>query len=269
MKKTLLYALFGSFVIYWALLHLSNTDPDATFSTIFSSSYIVVALLGGLFGLKKAQYWGGFKSLLGRSLGFLSLGLVFTTLGSLTLTFFYYVLNKEPSYPSIAEVFYLSGIISYIVGVFCLSRTIRSWSLLRGKGLIKKILLIFVPLTMVGLTTSIFVSRYATEGVPLSVLITDYAYAFSQAIYAFIAIAILINSSKLFGGKLHKAVVILVVALIFQYAADYNYSYQILLGTWHTAGYGELLYLSAYTLIGLSILMFEVNATKLTEGEAE
>ncbi len=267
MKKVVLFTLFGAFFVYWAALRITGADPDSTVSTVFSSSYIVVALLGGLFGLKKAKYWGGFKSLLGRSLGFLSLGLILTTLGSLTLTFFYYVLNKEPSYPSIAEVFYISGIVSYIAGVFCLSRTIRSWSLLKGKGLIKKILLIFVPLAMVGLTTSIFISRYATEGVSLSVLITDYVYAFSQAIYAFIAIAILINSSRLFGGQLHKAVVVLVVALIFQYVADYNYSYQILSGTWQTAGYGELLYLSAYSLIGLSVLLFDVKTSKaVSEG---
>jgi hypothetical protein len=269
MKKALLYTLFGSFVVYWVLLHVSNTGPDASISTVFSSSYIIIALLGGLFGLKKAQYWGGFKSLLGKTLGFLSLGLLLTTLDSFTLSFYYYVLSQEPSYPSLTEVFYFSGILSYIVGVFYLSKTIRSWSLFNNNGFFKRIMLVIIPLAMVGLTTSVYISRYGQiDGAPVSAIITDFAYAFSQAIYAFIAIAVLINSSKLFGGKLQKAVIVLLLALVVQYAADYNYSYQILSETWHTAGYGELLYLSAYTLIGLSILMFEINTPKLDNGEA-
>lgn len=269
MKKAILYALFGGFFVYWSALQLLNVDPESSVTSFFSSSYIIIALLGGLFGFAQAKYWGGFKSLLGKTLNFLSLGLILTTLGSLTLTFYFYVLDQEPSYPSIAEVFYLSGIVAYIIGVAYLARTVRSWSSLKEKGLVKKILLVLTPLIMVALTTSVFISRYGQgDGAPTSVIVTDYAYALLQAAYAFIALAVLMNSSQLFGGKLRRAVTVLLVALIFQYLADFNYTYQILSETWQTGGYGELLYLIAYSLTGISILMFAIKARASTETEA-
>jgi hypothetical protein len=266
MKKTILYTLFGGFLIYWGALNLLNIDPESSVTSFFSSSYIVIALLGGLFGFAQAKYWGGFKSLLGKSLSFLSLGLILTTLGSLTLSFYFYVLDQEPSYPSVAEVFYLPGIVSYIIGVTYMARTVRSWASLKEKGLGKKILLVLTPLAMVALTTFIFVSKYGQgEGAPTSVIVTDYAYALLQAAYAFVAIAVLLNSSQLFGGKLRKAVTVLLVALIFQYLADFNYTYQILSETWQTGGYGELLYLIAYALVGISIQLFVIRTPEAVE----
>jgi len=269
MKKTLLSLLTLGYLGYWLVINLGNYDPESTFVTVFSSTFIVVALLGGIFGLTQAKQWGGFKSLLGKTISFLSLGLILTTLGSLVLSFYFYILESEPSYPSVAEVFYFSGILSYIVGTVFLAKTIRSWKTLKNKPLLQKLTLVLLPLIMVGLTFLIFVDKHGNiEGLSSGVVITDFAYAISQAIYAIIALAVLLNSSQLFGGVLRKAVMLLLIGLLVQYAADFNYSYQLISETWVNGGYGELLYLLAYAIIGVSIQMFTLPKTKAVEKEA-
>lgn len=266
MKKLILSFLTLFFLGYWGYINLNDFDPDSLRVTLFSSTYIAIALLGGIFGLTKAKYWGGFKSLLGKTIGFLSLGLILTTLGSMTLSFYFYVLDKEPSYPSIAEVFYIGGILSYILATYYLAKTVRSWQSLDAKPLVQKLMITIMPLLMVGLTFTVFIGKHnSVTGLSSSAIVTDFAYAILQAIYAVLALSVLLNSSKLYGGVLSKAVVLLLVGFLVQYAADYNYSYQLMSETWVTAGYGELLYLLAYSLIGFSIEMFNPNSPKKLE----
>lgn len=62
----------------------------------------------------------------------------------------------------------------------------------------------------------------------------------------------------------HRVLFIL-LALAVQYIADYNFLYQAANETWRNGGYGDVMYMLAYLIMGLGLLNLRVNY--LEEGE--
>ena len=93
-------------------------------------------------------------------------------------------------------------------------------------------------------------------------MLLDFGYPFGQAIYVSIAILTLSLSKGLLGGLMKNKIFFLLSALIVQYIADFNFLYQAIQGTWVNGGYGDLIYMTAYFLLAMSLLQFNVDYIK-------
>src|SRR5881392_3642318 len=72
----------------------------------FGGTYGVVALIGAIIGFFASRRWGGYKTLLGKSLMFFSLGLLAQEAGQLILTYYIYGSKIQIPYPSWGDVAY-------------------------------------------------------------------------------------------------------------------------------------------------------------------
>src|SRR3989344_2051513 len=74
--SVLVLVLFSFHVIWWIKLHIYGNLETSSEPYWFNISYGFIALIGGLLGLSLSKKWGGFSSLIGKSIAFLSLGLL-------------------------------------------------------------------------------------------------------------------------------------------------------------------------------------------------
>lgn len=262
-RKKLLLLLSCALILVWVVATLLNKDDFL--GEVFTNIYYVIALVGGVLGILVARQWGGFGSYLGKSLSFLAGGLLLTVMGQLVNS--YYVLIsklEELPYPSVAEIGFFGAVLFYIFGAYYLSKTVRLLPSIRKMSVGKKILLSLVPISMMAITFLVYFRNYSSEGSTTAQVILDFAYPIGQSIFATIALAVLFLSKDLYGGKLRGAVILLLLSFILQYAADTNFVYQDLAGNWVNGGYGDFLYLLAYSATALGVLSFNMPKTDAT-----
>jgi hypothetical protein len=257
---TLLLVLFIGLSAWWAILHLTNS-VETTAGNIYGALYGSVALVGGIYGLFAARSWGFFKSYFGKAIVFLSLGLLLQEFGQLAYSYAFSLKHIELPYPSIADVGYFGSIFMYIAGAFCLMRGLGVGSLLK-KNPIKSVVGVFVPLSVLGLCYWFFLKGYDSTDISKLAVVLDFGYPLGQAIYVSIALVILLSLGKMLGGIMKIPVLLLLLAFIFQYAADFNFLYQSHQGTWTLLGYGDYLYLLAYFVMGTSLVSLNRGLAK-------
>jgi len=271
-RKVLLLLLSIALVITW--LVSEATSQDWFLQEVYTNIYGVIALIGGVMGLGVARQWGGFKSYLGKALSFLSVGLLLTVLGQLINAYYILIVKvEELPYPSFAEVGFFGAVIFYVLGAFYLSKTIRLIPSIKEMSAGKKILLSMVPVLMLAITFLVYFRNYDSEGSTVAQVILDFAYPIGQSIFATVALAVLFRSKDLYGGKMRGAVILLLLSFMLQYVADTNFVYQDLAGNWVNGGYGDLLYLLAYSATALGVQSFgfpkPVQVTPAAEPRAE
>lgn len=263
MKKHTILIVTSVLVIVWAWAKV--TGNDTFLEDVYTNIYAVIALFGGIFGLVTAKAWGGFKSVLGKALICLSSGLLLTVGGQLMNSYYVVVQElEELPYPSVAEIGFFGAVILYIVGALYIAKAMRLKNKIKSTSATKLLGLSLIPIAMVLPTVYIFATHYETAEATTAQLLLDFAYPIGQSIYAVIAVMALLYAKSMFGGRLQKATILLLVAFVVQYVADQNFVYQILYETWQNGQYGDFLYMIAYALMAYSIQMF-----RLTPGPAE
>ena len=113
--------LFLIFFTFWFLLQFFRNSDTSLQVQIFSGTYSIIALCGGIFGLIISQKWGGFKSVIGKSISFLSLGLLAQFLGQISYSFLF-IFTKTIPYPSFGDVGYVGSIVLYSFGLINLGK---------------------------------------------------------------------------------------------------------------------------------------------------
>lgn len=246
-------------VIFWGLLTVWFTyiylfDVSDNMKYAFGATYGLMAIVGAYAGFKASKSWGGIKSKLGRTMFFLSCGLLAAEFGQLVFSYYNIIKGVEIPYPSIADIGFFSNIPLYILALIALAHvTGTKYTLNKQKA---KVLILIVPLLVLTASYSIFLKSYDfTDATALRVFL-DFGYPLGQAIYVTMALSILLLSFKTLGGVMRKRVMLLLLALMAQYAADFNFLYQTLHETWVNGSYGDYLYLLAYTLMTLALISF-------------
>ena len=268
-KKSSIYnylalTLFSVLAGWWLYLRLGESSDDA--KELFSACYGLMALFGAFVGLKTSKLWGGYKSLIGRSVLFLSLGLLAQEFGQISYSLYTVFLDKEIPYPSIGDLGYAGSIFLYAYGLISLGRalSIRFTSKTFGKNIFS----VFLPLAMLVVSYVEFLRDYSFEGASKLVVALDFGYPFGQAIYVSMAILVFFLSRKYLGGKMRPSILAIIFALIIQYASDFTFLFQTNRGTWTTAGINDFLYLVSYLAMTTAIIkLYKVNETLLTAGD--
>lgn len=265
-SAVILAVLFLAFVIWRViLLRLPNTDEiNFSLTSIFwwGGFYQIIAILGGITGIVVAQHWGGFKSLLGRSISVISIGLLLQAFGQSVATYYVYT-NLGGLYPSLADIGFFGSVVMYIYGGITLV------SLAGGKIALKsakgKWIAFVIPVILLTASYFAFLQGYEFDYTNKLKILLDFGYPLGQALYVSMAITALLLSRNMLGGVMRSPILILLAAFIFQYLSDYMFLYQNSHGTYIAGGVVDVMYLISYFIMSMSIVRFGVAIDQIKQ----
>jgi len=259
MDKNKIYILssivFAFFVCWWVSIQLNVRETNQESANLFVDSYYILALIGSIVGLVSAQVWGGKTSVVGKSLLLYSIGLLLQFLGQLSYTIIYRTSGIENAYPSFGELFYIFSVPCYIIATLYMAKA--SGIRVTTKNMYGKTIAVIIPVAMISLSYIFFLGGYeAEQGLPKVGILLDYFYPVSQAIFVSLAILTVQLTRGVLGGIMRDKVIILMLALIFQYLADSFFIYRTRAGLWYPGGISDLLFLISYFLMIVAITRF-------------
>lgn len=259
--KYLVAVIFVVISAWWVALQV--IDPSSDFPRyVWAGSYGVMALVGGVYGLFSAKRWGSFKSSLGKAIIYLAIGLLLAEFGQ--LIFSYYNVFKKVSvpYPSVADIGFFGNMFFYTLGGFALMKVLGV-KIFFKKGKLKLIIGVVLPLVLLAMTFMLFLKGYDFTDVPKLQVFLDLGYPIGDAIYVSTALVSLLLVSGVIGGLLRKPLILLLLAFVIQYAADFNFLYQNHHLTWTNGGYGDYLYFVAYSMMTVALITLSNSFQKL------
>ncbi len=244
--------LFSLLAIWWAVLFFGFRSGLLPQNLIWAASYQSLAIFGAIVGLYISQKWGGFSSIIGRAILFFSLGLVAQIFGQTVFSYYNLILKIEVPYPSLADIGYFGSIPLYVYGVILLGRA--SGVKVSLKSINSKIQAVLIPAVILGASYWAFLKGYEFDWTSPLRIFLDFGYPLGQAIYVSLALLVFLLSHGVLGGMMKPKILSILVALVIQYIADYNFLYQALHQTWINGGYGDLIYLVAYFAMALGLI---------------
>ncbi len=239
---------------WWLKIFLSHHEVGLE-NYAFNLSYIVFNLLGGLGGLWIAHNkWGGFKSVIGKGISFLGLGLLGQGFGLLIWTYYNLVLKVEIPYPSLADIGYFSLIPFYAFAMINFAKACGAKFALRG--LVGKLQVIFIPLVMLGLAYALFLKDVGFDPTNLVKTFLDFGYPAGEALSVSLGLLTFTLSQGLLGGKMKSRIVYIIFALSFQFLTEFTFLYTSGKGVYYNASFVDLMYAGSYFLMTLGLLSF-------------
>jgi hypothetical protein len=254
--------LFIALTGWWASMYFRGLTEGLENDT-FTVIYCILALLGSFAGVVYAQKWGGFKSILGRSISFFTLGLFAQFIGQVLYNYYIYVLGVEVPYPSIGDVSFFASVIFYILGVVSLAKV--SGAKFSYQSISGKFLAFALPVIMLLLSYIIFLKDYQPDWSNLIIVFLDFGFPVGQAIYVSIALFTLMVSRNKLGGVMRRPILLIIFALIVQYLADFSFSYQVAHETWYVGGINDYLFAVAYFLMATSLFTVGTSFNKIKD----
>lgn len=246
-------AIFSIFTLWWIYMLQQELESTRNMRQLWGATYQVLAIYGGVLGLLSAKKWGGYKSLLGRTVLAFSVGLLLQSFGQTYSSYYVFSNNVEaPPYPAIGDIGFFGSVIAYIYGVILLARV--SGMKVGLKQTVNKAAIFVVPFLLLLVTYAFFIRGHEYDWSNLTLTVLDLGYPIGQALYVSVALSLLIISRKVLGGMMRKPIMFLTFALVFQYFSDFMFLRQALAGTWYVGNINDFLYSASYLLMTLSLI---------------
>ncbi len=257
-KTTIAYVslLFLISSLYLGLFLYHFVDPsfvDPVGFAFYSYTYWVIALIGGIFGLLISNKWGGLRSIAGKAIFWLSIGLLMQSLGQMIYAYLSVIQGVEDPYPSPAEIFFVSSIPSYIIGSYYIAKLSGLSADLKTKKF--KVFAVVTALLLMWFAYSQFIEGHDVESTSLILLSLEIIYPFGQSIFIVTTLLAFFLNKNLKGGALMNRIFFLLFGLLSQYFADTFYDRT-------PVQYSDMLYIYSYFLISLGLILFNETAFK-------
>ena len=243
------WGMFIFFVAWWVYLQMFVEKENIQYG-IFTTSKAILAIFGGASGIYIARGWGGATSQLGRSVNMFSFGLFFQAFGELAWGYSANIQHISLPYPSWADLGYFTAIPFYIYGAILLAKS--SGIKITIQSFRKKLIAIMIPVGMLIIAYMLFLHGYTFDVSNPVKIFLDFGYPFGEAIYISVAIITFIFSRTLLDGIMRSKALLILVALLVQFIADYTFLYTI--DTYYQGNYVTLGYLLAFFLMTLALL---------------
>ncbi len=252
--------LFIAVVLLWLFISV-NSIQNTNINYYFSLGIGIIALLGGVFGIYNSKKWGFLKSSIGKSLFFISLGLLFWSLGTFIFGYYNIFLSIEAPYPSLADASYIISWPLWIIGMFYfIKATGAKFQLSKTAG---RFMLFIIPIIVMALSyyVLIVVARQGmiTDGGGTLKKFFDIAYPVGDVIILTITILIYSLSFNYLGGFFKWPIVVILGGFIFNYIANFIFIYTVTKETFYVGGFGDLFYVVAFFLLSLGVSLMDVN----------
>lgn len=244
--------IWAVYILWWLAI---NTNGEGSRDN-YTDTYSLIALSGSIAGIVAAKKVGLFQSRFGKTIGFFSLGLFMQFLGQLIYGLYFRIGNVELAFPSVGDIPFLLTGIFYALGVYNLLKVI-----VYKRSVFKPRTVLFLSIIA---TASLFALMYQAflhlavqdeRGTIYSVV--NASYAIIQTFYFLLGLVALMQAKRIAGGRMFISVCVMLLALLVQYAADFSFLYQSYHDSWQPASSNDLLYVCAYGLMALSILMID------------
>lgn len=244
-------AIYLILLIWWVKIFLSGVKSSDE-NYLFGFAYSFLALIGGLNGLLVSKVWGGYKSLVGKGIIFISLGLLGEWFGQTVWTYFNVAQRVEVPYPSIADIGYFSIIPFYALGMFFFAKAAGAkFSLKTIRG---KLILIIIPIVMGTVSYLLFLKNLSPSlSDPIRTFL-DFGYPFGEAITISIALVTFGLSRGILGGRMRNKILYLIFAFIVQYITDYTFLYKAAAGIYYNAGFVDLMYATSFAVMTIGLI---------------
>ena len=251
--------MFGYVLLlaFWISIFASGSTEGFS-NNLFGALYPLISLVGGICGIFIiSKKWGGVKSLIGKGILFLSLGLLAEVFGQWAWSYFTMVQKIEVPYPSIADIGYFAIIPLYSYAVYNFAKA--SGVKIGLKNLMGKIQALLIPLAMVCIAYFLFLRNVSVDiSNPLKTFL-DFGYPGLEVVAVSIGILTYSLSRNVLGGIMRPKILWIIFALVFQYITDYLFLYQVGVGTYYNGGLVDLLYATSFTIMALGILNFKTT----------
>ena len=258
---TVLVVLYIFFIGWFIQIYLTK-DIDNP-ANLYSNLYGIIPLMGGIYGLFVARYWGGLKSAVGKAVSFLSLGLITWGVGMVIWLYYNIVLNVEVPYPSFADASFILSWPLWGAGVAFLS--IATGAKFGAKKVLGRILLFLIPLVVI-VFSYYFLVTIARQGVISTyddVLKTffDLAYPIGDIVILSISLLVIGLSYKYFGGIYKIAIYLILASFVINYFADFTFSYTTSLETYYNGSLADVLFVTTMTLMSAGMALLDSTKT--------
>ena len=252
----------------WLWLRVGH--PSSSVNNYFALSLSVTPFIAGLFGFKIASMWGGLKSLLGKAIASLSVGLTLWALGNFTWAYYNIVQNVEAPYPSLADVGYGLGVLFWILSTIYLGRALGVPLLLKKKPKLKWVAIVFaIASVAISYYLFVIVARDGSLGLQSSELLKaffDLYYPLTDVVSLLVITMVFLVSARYIGGLLRRPAFTILLGILCSYIYDLTFSYSTTKGTYVNGQVSDIFLLIATVALSVSVVMFGARAVKLQGG---
>lgn len=249
---------------FWAFINAQGL-VDTNLNYLFGLLLAVMPFLGFLVGLKVAKQWGGFKSQIGKSITFVSVGLLCWSLGTVIFAYYNLVGGIEVPYPSFADVLYVLIYLFYFLGTIYFLKLIAiptSYKTIKGK-----LFLTATPVLIAIISFQYLIGGELQLGSMNAEALLDIFYPLGDSVLLSVTILAIILSLKYLGGRYRIPLYVLFVGFVFEYLADFSFSITTSNETFFVASWVDLLFLISTFTVGASLAMFKFHPSSINRSK--
>lgn len=260
-SKTYIKGLVGIYllVIAWWLFIFIQGIQETSANYAFSLFYSFLPLGWGVVGFLNGLRWGGLRSVVGRAVLSLSIGIFAWGIGNLIFAYYNLVLHIPVPYPSIADASFILIYPFSILGMTYLFRAVGASLALRS--MYGKLMFLLIPIfaAIISYYLLFIIARggeIVYEG-DLLKLFLDISYPTGSALVAMLATIVYGLSFKFLGGFFRMPIILILLGFISNYFADFLFSYTTTTGTYFVGMWVDLFYPTAFLLISLGLTLLD------------
>lgn len=227
----------------------------------YGNFYGIIALWGALWGLLLSKEWGGLKSMMGRAIIMLSLGLFAQEFGQVAYSYYIFILHVNIPYPSIGDIGFFGTIPFYIYASYLIAKTSGVKVSLRSFQ--SKLQAIIIPLTILLIAYFTILKNYSFDLKDPIETFLNFGYPTGQAIYISIALLSLFLTRNILGGIMKQKILFILLAFFSQFLADYFFI--IFKNNYYPGSILDYLYVLSYFLMAFGIFQLQMVVAKIKE----
>jgi hypothetical protein len=243
--------LFIVFFLYWIGIQIFQPATTSFILQLFSGTYCLIALSGGISGLIISRKWGGFKSIMGKAISFFSISLLAQFFGQVSYSLLM-IFTHEIPYPSFGDIGYFGSIFLYFIGLYYLAKASGALHIFKTSKY--KYLYLLIPFILLFCSYKLFLKDYTFDFSNLIKIVLDLGYPLGQASYVSLAIIIYLSSKGILGGLMKPKIILLLFALLMQFLADFSYILASNYFKVQPAGWNDLIFLLAYYFMSIALI---------------
>lgn len=248
-----LLVIFLFMLVWFTVVNIIGLR-ETVWSHIYSLLLAIVPGMGGCIGLYRMRQWGGYKSIIGKAVFFISMGLVAWSLGSWVWTYYNFFLGVEAPYPSWADIFYFQIYFFWGAGLLVLSNITSVES--SGSNLKEKVIFFCIPIVMAIVTYFLlFLDLHGGQlnYANLPKVFVDLYYPLGDV--AVLTIIVLSSGAtfNFLGERLKLPIMLLIIGFMINYIADFYLAYTTQIGTYYVGSTSDLLFTISMFILSLGL----------------
>lgn len=249
--------------VVWFFYLLFNGFTESKSNYYFGVFYAFIPFFGGIFGFFHARKWGNFKSVVGRTIICLSLGLISWSVGNFIFGYYNLFLDISIPYPSVADVAYILSWPLWAIGIVNLSRaTGMKFQLKKMSG---KIGLFIIPTLVIAL--SYYLLFVVARGGVLDLSISlkgffDIFYPIGDVVILSLALLVYGLSLNYLGGKFKLPILLILIGFTLNFFSDFSFSFTTTQETFFVGSWVDFLFVTTMFILSLGVNLIEIKNPK-------